>query len=106
MATAGELIELLQMVDEDTEVRLASQPSWPMEHHIKDMTVVALMNEAGEMFEPEYCYEDCDEDCDWSSHAEKWQLYNEVLTPVLYLGEEKQVGYLPGAVAKGFGWTS
>jgi hypothetical protein len=32
--TAAELIEILEELDPSTEVRLATQPSWPFEHSI------------------------------------------------------------------------
>lgn len=32
--TVGELIEMLQDFDEEAEVRLAEQPSWPFEYSI------------------------------------------------------------------------
>jgi hypothetical protein len=45
----GELIERLQQFDEDAEVRLAFQPSWPLQFEIKG---VASLREA-ERQEPE-----------------------------------------------------
>lgn len=36
--TAGELIDMLSELDADTEVRIASQPSWPLESRILDVT--------------------------------------------------------------------
>ena len=32
--TAGDLIEMLQDLDPDTEIRLMSQPSWPFEYSL------------------------------------------------------------------------
>lgn len=36
--TAGELIEMLSQIDASTEVRIASQPAWPLESRILDLT--------------------------------------------------------------------
>ena len=66
--TAGELKEILEMVDDDTEVRLASQPSWPLEYAISDLYHVSAKDN------------------------------------VLYLAEERQLGYLSGEVAESLGW--
>lgn len=38
MMTAAELIELLEDLDPDTEIRVATQPSWPMEYTLTDRT--------------------------------------------------------------------
>ena len=32
--TVGELIELLEDFDPETEVRLGTQPNWPLQYHI------------------------------------------------------------------------
>lgn len=49
--TVGDLIRVLQVLDEDTEVRIASQPSWPFEYAIDGVTtkrrVQERENEAG-----------------------------------------------------------
>jgi len=36
--TVGELIQILEQLDEDTEIRIASQPSWPFEYSISGVT--------------------------------------------------------------------
>ena len=59
--TVAELIEELEYMDQDTEVRFASQPSWPFEYSISSVVEV---------------------DVDDS-------------TPVVYLEEGSQLGYLP-----------
>jgi len=59
--TVAELIEELKFMDQDTEVRFASQPSWPFEYSINSVVEV---------------------DVDDS-------------TPVVYLEEGSQLGYLP-----------
>jgi len=53
MMTVGELRELLEGVDDDVEVRLAVQPSWPFEHRVtSDVTVrddVVYLADAGQI---------------------------------------------------------
>lgn len=38
--TVGELKEVLDQMDDDIEVRLAMQPSWPFEYTINDYAVI------------------------------------------------------------------
>jgi len=70
-----ELLEALAELPEDAEVRLASQPSWPMEFRLDGPTFV-------------------DEEQDEDGSA----------GPVVYLTEAEHVGYLPGFVARELGW--
>ena len=71
------LEEQKRIYGEQTEVRFAQQPSWPLEYSI-DETVVA--------FEPS-------EDDN-----------RETGEPIVYLAEADQIGYLPGAVSEELGW--
>jgi hypothetical protein len=70
-----ELLEALSELPEDAEVRLASQPSWPMEFRLDGPTFIE-----GEQ----------DEDG--------------AAGPVVYLTEATHLGYLPGFVARELGW--
>ena len=68
----SELLETLQMIaddypDEDPEVRLAMQPRWAFEYSIHSVAPVLFEGDRGEE------------------------------TPVVYLSEGVQLGYLPGA---------
>ncbi len=72
-----ELLEALAEMPEDAEVRLASQPSWPMEFRLDGPTFV----------DEEHGHDDGDTD-----------------GPVVYLTEAEHVGYLPGFVARELGW--
>lgn len=56
--TVGKLIEALQEFDEEAEVRLAIQPSWPFEHSVSrplasgtddDGTEVVYIAESGQL---------------------------------------------------------
>lgn len=73
--TAGELMELLGGLHPETEVRLATQPSWPLEY------------EVASVIQPE------DEDAEEGDGA-----------LVVYLVEGEQLGYLRGDVAGQLGW--
>jgi hypothetical protein len=66
--TVGELREILQDMDDEAEVRLAIQPSYPLELSVREAFAT-----------------------------------NEIHGPI-YLGEGSQIGYLPGEIARGFGW--
>jgi hypothetical protein len=73
-----ELLEALSELPEDAEVRLASQPSWPMEFRLD-----------GPTFIEEACIDG----------------YNdETAGPVVYLAEAAHLGYLPSVVARELGW--
>jgi hypothetical protein len=59
----GDLIELLEGVDEKAEVRLASQPSWPLQYHLhreviegddEDGGPVVWLVEAGQVYDSPY----------------------------------------------------
>lgn len=109
----SELIELCENIkvelggaDIDPEVRLAIQPHWPFEHRIASVGGVK-MNEVGEVYDPQEHYDDCPEDCEqgWDGrddpdHKRKWEERNDVLKPVLYIGEGGQIGYLSEAGAQ------
>lgn len=74
--TVQELIDELEMMDPNAEVRLAMQPSWPFEYSIDQIAEVSVVNKFDE----------------------------EVEKKVLYLSEGSQLGYLPGHVGEELGW--
>jgi hypothetical protein len=76
------LTDLAEEYGEDTEVRLAFQPSWPFEHSIGEVAAV----------DPSEPHPQMEEDDAPGK------------TPVVYLGEGSQLGYLPGAAARELGW--
>lgn len=81
--TVGQLLAELEGLDEDIEVRFASQPSYPLQYHIDQATVVF----------PEH---DEDEPEDEQETA-----------TFVYLSEGGQVydrPYLPGYVCEAIGW--
>ncbi len=73
--TVEKLIEMLEGMNPEAEVRFASQPSWPFEYTISDLSAFTGEEESN------------DENCD-----------------VVYLIEGDQIGYLPEKVKYEIGW--
>ena len=73
--TVAQLIEELEHIDPDTEVRFASQPNWPFEYSINDVVEVEVENRR-------------------TGESET----------VVYLEEGLQIGYLPGEAKNMLGW--
>lgn len=86
--TVAELIEILQDLPEDAEVRMAQQPNWPFEYSIREAVYVSAREASEAESETEEAALDYDEDD----------------AGVVYLGEGSQIGYLPGGVARSLGW--
>lgn len=72
--TAAELIEVLEGLDPATEIRLATQPSWPFEYSVRPYLVTE---------------HDLDADADGDD-----------LAGVAWLVEGSQLRYLPGDVSR------
>ena len=100
-----DLIEALQGMDPDAEVRIASQPSWPFEHRCNDVVEVDLGQPDPEdaataqdiLDDPESAEED-------RETARKMLERDETKPKIVYLAEGPQVGYLPGIVRSEIGW--
>jgi len=75
--TVGELKEMIEGLDEDVEVRLAMQPSWPFEYSISSVELI-------------------DNNPEDSDEGE--------LDAIVYLVEGTQLGYLPCNVCEEIGW--
>jgi hypothetical protein len=75
--TVGELMAALEDYDPDTPIRWAAQPSWPFEY-----TLGAVVRT------PE------DDDTEPTD------------SPVVWLGEGTQVGYLSDSAANALGWSA
>ncbi len=73
--TVEDLIYELENLNPETEVRFASQPSWPFEYSIRE---IVICNDEGR-----------------NGGEEK---------EVVYLGEGRQLGYLPGTAKDELGW--
>ncbi len=76
--TVAELMEELEDVDPDAEVRLAMQPSWPFEYAIGRIAQVSAPEDESARKDEE--------------------------PQVVYLSEGNQLGYLPGYVSEDLGW--
>ena len=91
------LIELLEDLDPETEIRIAQQPSWPFEYAIESVV---------EIGPSDHCTE-----CgyEWPVHAEKGCDETQPedpfdAVPVAYIVEGDQLAYLPGDVSEAIGW--
>ena len=73
--TVRELIEELEHLDGNTEVRFASQPSWPFEYDIVGVVVAEVENRQ-----------------------------TEEVTEIVYLEEGRQIGYLPSEAKNMLMW--
>jgi hypothetical protein len=62
MMNVKQLIEELEYLDPDVEVRIAQQPSWPMQYHIASLpglvldesTGIAYLAEGGQVYDEPY----------------------------------------------------
>lgn len=94
----AELVEYLEDLDPETEVRLATQPNWPFEYSVGE---IVLPDQVGRTCP------NCDND---DVHGLKCYDCGQELEPaddgpgVVYLAENNQLGYLPGAVSSELGW--
>jgi len=73
--TVRQLIEELEFMNQDAEIRFASQPSWPFEYSIDDVISAEIENRR-------------------TGEAEE----------VVYLAEGRQIGYLPSDAKNMLGW--
>jgi hypothetical protein len=73
--TVRQLIEELEFMNQDAEIRFASQPNWPFEYSIDDVVSVDIENRR-------------------TGDEEE----------VVYLAEGRQIGYLPGEAKDELGW--
>ena len=93
----SELLELLEDMPEDAEVRLAHQPSWPFEYSIDQ--VVEVDGKSDHCTECGY---------QWPVHAEKGCDETEPddtdEPSIVYLAEGEQLGYLSGFATEAVGW--
>ena len=113
----SELLELLEGVSPDAEVRLATQPSWPFEYSVSTVveaeisevsdTLEELQRELDELEELKTSGSWTDEDeadmealLDRISDLEDEEEKQEIV----YLAEGSQLGYLPGSIKEQLGW--
>ena len=96
----SELLELLEDVDGDAEVRLAFQPSWPLQYRIGEVVEVDLGADT----------EDCTCEGDGCRLCEGTGTITTKVSdspPVVYIGEAGQIydaPYLPSEASSALGW--
>lgn len=119
--TVAELIEQLQLCEPEAEVRLAQQPTYPFEYSVGEVHEIDPRDEYDIVYDtfdgagyfviddsesgepiagPFYLHED----------AKRWvesklEELDEHAPPVVYVGEGKQLGYLPGVAKRQLGWS-
>lgn len=116
--TVSELIIILEdhrtRCGDDAEVRLAIQPNWPFEHDISPDQVQAtdlsesleVMNLEGEWY---ICDAATESDVEGpfasdTAAAERLDAMKEAHKPVIYIGEGRQIGYLPSEARAALSW--
>jgi hypothetical protein len=92
-----ELIEELRACDPEAEVRLAQQPSWPFEYSIGQIREVALVDDADLEAFDSFGDLSTDERAELNRRAKS-------APRVIYIGEGRQLAYLPGAASRELGW--
>lgn len=81
----GELKEMLEGVDDNVEVRIATQPNYPLEFGVS----------SADLYEAE-----CDEDDD----STEVEINEAKADPIFYIAEGNSEGYLASSVARSLGW--
>jgi hypothetical protein len=82
----GELRELLEGIDDNVEVRLATQPNYPLEFHLSESSCL--------------CTPDVDDEDLTEVEAKEAREDGQVF----YLAEGQSLGYLSGFAAEQLGW--
>lgn len=100
----AELLEKLEDMDPESEVRFAYQPSYPLVSEVGDV-VEDYGHEHDFVLEDGTWYCLADEDCDVSSETvAPPEQSNPDEPPVVYIGEGSQIGYLDGSARNALGW--
>ncbi len=95
--TVEDLIDMLQDQPQDAEVRLAIQPRWAFEHSIAG---VAGPDEIKNQLKDEFEFDDNDGDDDDEADALEAEI--DRIDNVVYIGEGRQIGYLPSGAKIAF----
>lgn len=89
--TVSELKQLLEDCDDDAEVRLAHQPSWPFEYSCRNVADGnELLRDYADGLDPE------------EAEEQAATLSQGTDTNVVYIFEGAQIGYLPSYARNGF----
>ncbi len=104
----GQLRELLEDLDDEVEVMIASQPSWPLAHHVSGAVLVGCDEERIDELERALDAYDLDGDEGAEVRRELEQLRRDGnQKQVLWIAEGSHPyddPYLPGIVAKKLDW--
>jgi hypothetical protein len=108
----GELIEILEGMNEEAEVRLAFQPRWPPQYRVDRVIEIDPENVSvgdGDCEHVEFNDGECLYCGELEDEIEERREAIEAMgdEPVVYIGEGGQVSdspYLPGIVASELGW--
>ena len=97
-----ELLEMLDDVSDETEIRIADQPAWPFEYVLSQVVSVNIAEEkcdvcSGSGYDDE---EKC-ENCDGTGVYREEGKEDEV---IVYLATGTQIGYLPSPATSELGW--
>jgi hypothetical protein len=103
-----ELEEIAAEYGDDVDVRMAQQPKWAFEYGITEIVAVNISEETCNVCQGS-CYEE-DEDgkevkcknCNSTGKCRKDKKQEDEV--VAYLGEGRQIGYLPGVASEALGW--
>jgi hypothetical protein len=115
-----ELLEQLEQMDKDAEVRFASQPSYPMEYTLDSVVQVDpteltehLRDEINQMVNSsveagELTHSEADTEVTRLMHEARENNINVLVGEpqmVVYLGEGRQIGYLNAKASEELGWS-
>lgn len=92
----GDLLALIEDLDPETEIRIAHQPTWPLEYALAAAEVVYPPGH------PDALHGNGPDPLGGGEPEPTWDGETPV---VVYLVEGSQVGYLPGHVAEAVGWA-
>jgi hypothetical protein len=119
--TVAELIDILKNCDEEAEVLLAHQPQWAFEYSIEEAAqtdpvsgLEAVLGRPWSDEDPDGCwwiFDPDDEDfeprgpfVDMNGAQIAIEQMQAEHTPVVYIAEGHQIGYLPTEGRKAIGW--
>ncbi len=94
----AELIEELEGMPPEAEVRIAHQPSWPFEYSLSSIV------EVGGETPPAPDAQDYATEEDYEDALAEYEDDDAPEELVVYIAEGSQLGYLPGAASRELGW--
>ena len=112
--TVEELIELLEKLDRDSIIRLAEQKTWPLEYEIGDVVEAdteiqcpACLGQGFVIVAEDAAGEPVRDRCpDCAGDGLYFKLDPCEGSPVVYIVEGAQLGYLPQTAVNAIGWSN